>query len=48
VAMRDIYIAADDYLRQHPHLIDQAAERVAAQPERWLPKRALRTCLVHR
>jgi hypothetical protein len=27
VAMRDIHIAADDYLRQHPELIPQAAER---------------------
>jgi hypothetical protein len=25
--MRDIYIAADDYLRQHPHLVEEAAER---------------------
>jgi hypothetical protein len=27
VAMREIYIAADDYLRQHPHLIEEATER---------------------
>ena len=27
VAMRDIQIAADDYLRQHPELIPLAAER---------------------
>jgi hypothetical protein len=37
VPMREIHIAADDYLTAHPELIEQAAERVAAHPE-WLPK----------
>jgi hypothetical protein len=44
VPMRDIQIAADDYLAAHPELVEQAQERVAAQPEKWLPKRALQTC----
>jgi hypothetical protein len=42
VPMREIQIEADQYLAAHPELIARAAERVAAQPERWLPKRALR------
>jgi hypothetical protein len=45
VAVRDIYIAADQYLASHPELIDEAAQRVTAHPEKWLPKRALQTCL---
>jgi len=44
VAMRDIHIAADDYVAAHPELMAQAAERVAQHPEKWLPKRALQTC----
>ena len=42
VPMREIQIEADQYLAAHPELIARAAERVAAQPERWLPKRVLR------
>jgi hypothetical protein len=45
VAMRDIHIAADEYLAAHPELVEQAAQRVAAHPEKWLPKRALQICL---
>ena len=48
VPMRDIQIQADALLRQRPELIDEAAQRVAAQPEKWLPKRALQTCLLDR
>ena len=44
VPMRDIQLRADALLRERPELIEQAAERVAAQPEKWLPKRALQTC----
>jgi hypothetical protein len=40
VPMRDIQIRADELLAAHPHLIEEAAERVAAHPEKWLPKRA--------
>jgi len=43
VPMREIQIEADQYLAVHPELIAQAAERVAAHPEKWLPKRALRS-----
>ena len=32
VAMRDIYIAADDYLREHPELIPATEERVRNSP----------------
>jgi hypothetical protein len=48
VPLRDVQIAADDLLRQRPELIDEAAERVAAHPEKWLPKRALQTCQSNR
>ena len=41
VPMRDIQIAADELLAVHPDLVAQAAQRVAAQPEKCLPKRAL-------
>ena len=44
VLMRDIHIAADELLAVHPELVAQAAQRVAAHPEKWLPKRALQTC----
>src|SRR6516225_8343061 len=44
VPMRDIQIEADALLRQRPELIEEAAERIAAHPEKWLPKRALQTC----
>jgi hypothetical protein len=43
VPMRELHIQADEYLAAHPELVEQAAQRVAAQPERWLPKRALRS-----
>jgi hypothetical protein len=33
VAMRDIHIAADDYLRQHPELIPATEERVRNSPD---------------
>jgi hypothetical protein len=39
VPARDIQISAIQYVDDHPELIEQAAERVAAHPE-WLPKRA--------
>ena len=44
VPMRDIQTRADELLRAHPNLVEEAQERVARQPEKWLPKRALRTC----
>jgi len=43
VPARDIQMRADELLRAHPHLIGEAQERVAAHPEKWLPKRALRS-----
>ena len=42
--MRKIQIEADALLRQRPELIEEAAELIAAHPEKWLPKRALQTC----
>ena len=44
VPMRKIQIEADALLRQRPELIEEAAELIAAHPEKWLPKRALQTC----
>jgi hypothetical protein len=41
--MRDIQLRADELLAAHPHLIEEAQARVTAQPEKWLPKRALRS-----
>jgi hypothetical protein len=41
VAMRDIALRADAILAARPELVAQAAQRVAACPEKWLPKRAL-------
>jgi hypothetical protein len=40
VPMRDIHIAADDYLRQHPELIPATEKRVRNSPR-------LRTLLEH-
>ena len=45
VPMRDIYIQADDYLRQHPHLIGEAAER--AQLTGSACSRKQRHCISH-
>ena len=35
VPARDIQLRADQLLAAHPHLIDEAASRVAAHPEKW-------------
>jgi len=43
VPMRDIQLRADELLAARPELIEQAQERVAREPEKWLPKRALRS-----
>jgi hypothetical protein len=40
VPSREIQIAADALLRQRPELLQEAAQRVAREPEKWLPKRA--------
>jgi hypothetical protein len=44
--MRELQIIADGLLRERPHLIEEAVQRVAREPERWLPKRALRSVSV--
>jgi hypothetical protein len=46
VPARDIQMRADELLAAHPELVERAAQRVSAEPERWLPKRALRSVSV--